>query len=267
MRKECILRRKQDHSIVIADCYVLLTTNRRIYMNFEKIQKVIKRFFNKSTSIDKLNIEDEYLKVYTKHTEYRIEDDPKSAVGGMWDVIGPLQFKFLISKGMQSDHKMLDIGCGSLRGGHHAIRYLNPGNYFGIDISSKAIEYSKELVIKMGLSDKDPHLTISQNMDLKFREFLNEKFDFILAQSVFTHLKPEHITECFENISQVMHKNSVFYFTYSKGKEYIQTGNFHFRYPFSFFESLAKKNAFRLSDCSEDYPHPRGQNMVELRKA
>ena len=55
-------------------------------------------------------------------------------VGGMWDEIGRLQFEFLRARGLKADHWLLDIGCGCLRGGIHAIKYLKTGNYYGFCI-------------------------------------------------------------------------------------------------------------------------------------
>ena len=163
-------------------------------------------------------------------------------------------------------HRMLDVGCGTLRGGRHAIKYLNEGNYYGIDISPKAIAYAKQFVQQEGLSEKNPHLVVSEKMNLKFREFSGEIFDYILARSVFTHLKPEHIREYFEYIGDIMHENSVFYFTYTEGEAYGQIGRKGFCYPFSFFESLAEEFGLKLKGCSKEYNHPRGQLMVEVKK-
>ena len=216
--------------------------------------------------VNKLYEDNEYLEAYSQHTDLRVEADSKSAIGGMWEEIGQLQFDFLVHKNLQPHHKMLDLGCGTLRGGQHFIKYLNKSNYYGIDISPRAIEYAKKLVVLEGLSEKNPHLLVSENKNLKFLEFSAQKFDYIIAQSVFTHLKPEHIEECFENIGQIMFDDSVFYFTYNKGKEHKQTSIKGFKYPYSFFESLAEQYRFKLQECSQDYKHPRGQVMVELRK-
>lgn len=216
--------------------------------------------------INKLHEENEYLEAYSKNTDFRVATNPQSAIGGMWEEIGQLQFEFLINKNLQPHHQMLDIGCGTLRGGRHSIKYLNAGNYYGMDISPKAIATAKQLVLEQGLSEKSPHLLVSENKNLKFLEFSDRKFNYILAQSVFTHLKPEHITECFANIGQIMLDDSAFYFTYNKDDRYRQTSPEAFRYPFSFFESLAEQYGFKLQDCSKEYEHPRGQLMVELMK-
>lgn len=55
------------------------------------------------------------------------------AVGGMWKEIGRLQFDFLVAHGLAPSHLLLDMGCGTLRGGLHFIRYLEPGHYWGVD--------------------------------------------------------------------------------------------------------------------------------------
>jgi SAM-dependent methyltransferase len=216
----------------------------------------IKRLYNKKG----------YLDAYSEHTDIRVERDPHSAVGGMWEVTGRLQFDFLVNNGLKPHHRLLDIGCGTLRGGRHFIQYLNPRNYSGIDISPKAIEYGQKLVEQEGLSDKKPRLLVSRNKDLKFKEFDGEVFDYVLAQSVFTHLKPEHVEECFQHIGRIMKQESVFFFTYNEAGEFIQTGLKDFRYPFSFFQSLAEKYGFDLKDRSKDYEHPRGQHMAMLSK-
>jgi SAM-dependent methyltransferase len=208
----------------------------------------------------------DFLEAYARHTDERVAKDPHQAIGGAWEEIGQLQFDFLKRRGLQPHHRMLDVGCGTLRGGRHAIRHLEPGHYTGMDISPKALEYARELVRKEGLAGKRPRLVLSKRKDLQFREFAGEKFDYMLAQSVFTHLMPEHIQECFAHIGGIMNDRSTFYFTYGHGDEYRQTGLKNFKYPFSFFEELAARHGFRVEDCSAQYPHPRGQRMVALTR-
>ena len=50
-----------------------------------------------------------------------------------YDTNAAMQFNVLTSLGLQGQHKLLDIGCGSLRGARLSIVYLKPGNYFGIE--------------------------------------------------------------------------------------------------------------------------------------
>jgi SAM-dependent methyltransferase len=237
-----------------------------------RIQKNVRESIRRLFGANRLNLpvgelyqDRDYLEAYSRHTDLRVAADPQSAVGGMWDEIGRLQFDFLVARNLRPHHKLLDLGCGTLRGGRHFIRYLGPGNYCGIDISREAVSAARQLIEQEGLSDKRPDIRVNEDRNLKFRDLAGGTFDYILAQSVFTHLKPEHIEECFENIGSIMDKNSVFYFTYKKGRGYKQTGLKNFRYPFSFFEALAQQNGFEVRDCSKLYPHPREQRMVELR--
>ena len=99
--------------------------------------------------------------------------------------------------------------------------------------------------------------------DLRFREFAGETFDWILAQSVFTHLGPEHVTEAFGHVGAIMHARSRFCFTYNDAPEIRRPALEDFRYPFSFFQSLGRMGGFHLRDRSEEYGHPDGQRMIE----
>jgi cyclopropane fatty-acyl-phospholipid synthase-like methyltransferase len=212
------------------------------------------RFTNRFTS--------EYLVGYKGYMNSQIRKNPNKAVGGLWRELGDLQFDFLVQKGLKPEHKFLDIGCGVLRGGLNFIKYLEVGNYYGMDISSEAIIHSKNLVVEMGFQFRLPKLIV--NRDLKFRELFGKKFDYILAQSVFTHLPSEYIEECFENIRNVMHGDSLFYFTFFHATEYKQVGTYKFRYPFKHFKFLAKKYGHKVKDVSSEYMHPRGQWLVEM---
>jgi len=101
---------------------------------------------------------------------------------------------------------------------------------------------------------------------MQFLRFYDCKFDYIFAQSVFTHLKEKHIIECLQNIESVMKENSIFYFTYNNRENYIQTGLKDFCYPLSFFQNLSHKYNYILEECSDEYSHPRGQSMLSIRK-
>jgi SAM-dependent methyltransferase len=215
--------------------------------------------------VPRLYKEGEYIEAYSSHTDLRVVRDPHEAVGGMWEEMGQLQLDFLLLMGLRPADRLLDIGCGTLRGGRHFIRYLESGGYTGIDISKEAIAYARSLVDMEGLAAKRPRLLISRNRDLKFEEFAGETFDVLLAQSVFTHLQPEHIEECFRHVSSIMHPASTFYFTYAQGPEFTQTRVKDFRYPPTFFQHMADRYDLHLADHSADYPHPRGQLMASLR--
>ena len=206
----------------------------------------------------------EYLEAYREHTDYRVDKDRKDGIGGLWDEIGALQYQFLLAQGLQPGHRLLDYGCGTLRGGRFFIDYLEPGRYVGVDISRNVVAKAQELLRNENLADKKPELIWNANASLDFSEVGNQKFDFIIAQSVFTHLLPEHINTCIGNVARVMKSEGRFYFTNFDADEFIKRSVKDFAHPASFYRQLAGAYAFDLDDLSELYPHPRGQSMYVL---
>ena len=57
-----------------------------------------------------------------------------------YDLSSALQFSLLTSLGLRENHTLLDIGCGSLRGGRLALMYLLPEHYYGIEPEQWLIE-------------------------------------------------------------------------------------------------------------------------------
>lgn len=129
------------------------------------------------------------------------EADHRRLVGGLWDEMGLLQHDFLLAQGLKPDHRLLDIGCGSLRLGVRACAYLAPGNYWGTDISTDLLEagYRQEIVTA-GLEARLPRSNLVTDGEFTFPG-LPDRFDFIMAQSVFTHLPLNHLRLCFGNLT------------------------------------------------------------------
>lgn len=215
--------------------------------------------------IDALYQQAAYLDAYSRHTDLRVAENPQEAIGGLWEEVGQLQFDFLCGRGLKREHSLFDIGCGTLRGGRHFIRYLNSHGYTGLDISPAAIESAAALVQREQLTHKLPRLIVSQRQDLTFHEVAGQQFDWLLAQSVFTHLPAHNIEECLANIGRVMHRGSRFFFTYYRSTAHQQVSVKTFSYPVDFFQQLAVRCQLQLTDYSCEYPHPRGQLMMELR--
>ncbi len=142
---------------------------------------------------------------------------------------------------------------------------LEPGNYVGFDLSDEAIAYGQQLVVDEGLSDRKPTLFVTSG-DLTFSELSGQRFDFVLAQSVFTHLPPEAIEECIAHIGEVLTDTGRFFCTFGEGPKIRQTMVKSFQYPLAFFEDLAERNALSLHDWSSSYPHSRGQCMLEFSR-
>jgi len=205
-----------------------------------------------------------YREYYAAVMRVRTAYDPKFAVGGRWEEIGRLQFDFLRARGLQPTHTLLDFGCGSLRGGLHFIRYLEPGHYTGIDISPEALAAGRQFLAQAGLEDRKPVLRLSHG--LTFDDFSSQRFDFILAQSVLTHMPRQDIETLFAHVHKVMHPATVFYATFFDGgtRTYTSADRTNFHYPFPLLRDLGAKYSLRITR-DPDYPHPRKQQMMAIR--
>jgi SAM-dependent methyltransferase len=115
------------------------------------------------------------------------QEGHRDIIGGRWEQLGNLQLTFMKKAGLQPHHKLLDVGCGSLRAGVKFVQYLNPGNYFGIDISEGLLNvgYHIELT-KSGLTHRLPKENLVCAVD--FESGAPEGFfDFVIAHSLCIH--------------------------------------------------------------------------------
>jgi len=117
----------------------------------------------------------------------------RTTIGGMWDEVGQLQIDFLKSRGLRPEHKLCDSGCGALRGGLHFVRYLDAGNYFGLDINASLLDAGRRELEQAGLAEKNANLLLDDRFEMSR---FGTKFDYILSVSVFTHLFSNHIVRC-----------------------------------------------------------------------
>ena len=130
-----------------------------------------------------------------------------------WLALGQLQFDYATSHGLKPDMRMLEIGCGNLRAGLF-IDYLDPGNYYGVDISPDILIAALDTVAEQGLATKLPHLTVVKNLRLHFLP--DASFDFVHAHSVFSHSPIEVIDECLASVGRVLAPGGFFDFTFDK---------------------------------------------------
>ena len=204
----------------------------------------------------------------------------RGVIGGGWDVIGPLQLEFMRKNGLQPDSLLLDVGCGSLRGGVHFVRFLEPGHYFGIDINASLLDagYEKEIT-PLGLAARLPRANLATVADFDASGF-GRQFDFLLAVSVFTHLNWNRVRQGLENLAAVTKPGGLFFATYFHLPEQASattpllqpTGKFTthghrdpFHYRVSDFGQAIKGLPWRL-EGTRDWKHPRGQQMLTFTR-
>lgn len=137
----------------------------------------------------------------------------REVIGGLWDQMGEHQLAFLIEQGLHPGHRLLDVGCGSLRLGTRVIPYLDAGRYFGSDLSEALIKAGHAEELDEASRAKAPLSHFGVNDDFDFR-FLREPMDFAIAQSVFTHLPLNNLRRCLHKLAPHMASGGRFFVTY-----------------------------------------------------
>jgi SAM-dependent methyltransferase len=200
----------------------------------------------------------------------------RDVIGGLWDVLGQLQLDFMIREGLKPHHRLLDIGCGSLRGGVHFIRYLDVGNYVGIDPNITLLDAGYEIELaSYRLKERMPRENLICTGDFD-PPFPDGAFDFALAQSVFTHVTLNTIRKCFERIARKIKVDSAFYatffeipdnvlsaepFRHDPGGVITQGSQDPYHYRFKDLKYAAPERLWTARYIG-DWNHPRGQHMA-----
>lgn len=203
------------------------------------------------------------------------EGGHREVIGGLWDEIGAHQFRFLVDQGLAPDRRLLDIGCGSLRLGARAIAWLEPGHYFGSDISAALIEAGRAHELDDTLRAKAPVENFAVNGDFDF-SFLPGPVDMALAQSVFTHLPLNHLRRCLARLAPHMEPGGRLFVTYFECPEgedlhapYVQppagivTHDYQdpYHYRVADLEWAVGESPWSFKNIG-DWAHPRGQRMA-----
>lgn len=106
------------------------------------------------------------------------------------------------------NHFMVDIGCGTLRGGIPLIAYLDKSHYYGIEFRDFVLEEGKKELKENNLEQKAPVLLVSK--DLATLE-MNAKFEYMWAFSVMIHMKDEIAEACLLMVSKHLANNGSYY--------------------------------------------------------
>jgi ubiquinone/menaquinone biosynthesis C-methylase UbiE len=192
---------------------------------------------------------------------------PQAAVGSKtqdrWLALGQMQFDYLTEHGLKPQDRMLEIGCGNLRAGWRFIDYLEPGHYYGIDISPDILIEAKKTLVSYGLQDKLPHLTIANDLTL---DFLPDRwFTVVHAHSVFSHSPLEVIDECLAHVGRVLAPGGFFDFTFDRteGTEH-QVLREDFYYRTETLTSLAEKHGLTAQFMEDWEQRKHGQSKIRV---
>lgn len=160
-------------------------------------------------------------------------------------------------------HYFLDVGCGSLRFGRLLIPYLLPGRYHGIEPEQWAVEDGIKHELGNDIIEiKQPRFDHNPDFDLSI---FDQEFDFIWAQSIFSHSSFSQMEKCFFEAKKALSKNGLFVFNVHLGKsdyagdDWVSPGTVAYTQETIF--DLAKSAKLKL-DRIEDFPLQLGDGKI-----
>jgi hypothetical protein len=119
---------------------------------------------------------------------------------------------YLLNAGLNPDSKVIDIGCGVLRGGYWVIHLLDRNCYCGIEPHTERLEMGINTILepetleaKRPRFDTNPHFNTS---------VFGEKFDFFLAYSIWTHASKLQIETMLDSFLRDAKDDGVFLTSY-----------------------------------------------------
>ena len=161
------------------------------------------------------------------------------------DMKRQFQISFLKDFGLLPEHRLLDLGCGTLRGGIPIIQYLNAGNYCGIDVQAKALAEARKELSENNLDNKSVLLLDAKSAATQLE---NTRFDYIWAFSVLIHIDDDKLDDTMRFASEHLAGNGVFYGNVNIGER--EDGEWLgfpvVTRPLSLYEDTASQNGLKL---------------------
>jgi len=179
-----------------------------------------------------------------------------------YDLVAAMQFNLLTALGLREHHYLLDIGCGSLRAGRLFIPYLLPDRYCGIEPEQWLIEEGIEREVGQDLI-KIKRPSFSNDPDFSLSSF-DRTFDFLLAQSIFSHTSAKQMARCLSEARSVMNVTSIFAATFMHGLQNYGGDEWFYpgcaTYTLAYIKSVAEQKG--LACTPTQWPHPNNQTWI-----
>ena len=196
-----------------------------------------------------------------EHGSARDWDHASFAVRGLdrWQKIKAL--------GIEPHMRCVDYGCGSLRLGQHALRELEPGHYFGLDVSDHFFTIGLRMLDPALVAEKQPYLAaISDTVLANVREW---RPDFIFSNAVLQHVPPQEIPLFFARVGRMMRPGCVACIIFVAGDSVEQFGAMSWRYPADLLAETVARTVPGLTATIEPFnsaaDDPRGRERMVLR--
>ena len=150
---------------------------------------------------DRQHTEDGDYRTSAVVDERFIKESHHKRYGRPW-ALGRCIFDFAVESGLRPEHRLLDFGCGGLRFGVWAIRYLDAGNYFGVEKDFGSLEAAAAYEVPLhGLAEKRPRLLWNDDFRLShFETNFNWIVDFSSSRSIHDNEELEQVFNAFAGV-------------------------------------------------------------------
>ena len=140
----------------------------------------------------------------------------------LWAMKRAFQIAFLKSRGLRPSHRLLDIGCGTLRGGVPLIDYLDAGHYAGCDVRPEALAEGRAELAEAGLAHKSPALVCGEDFAATAAALdaagAPGRFDYLWAYSVLIHMPDAVLADCLRFAAGRLAAGGAFYANVNLGE-------------------------------------------------
>jgi hypothetical protein len=179
---------------------------------------------------------------------------------------GLVNWRQIVDLGLQRDMRCVDFGCGSLRLGQHAIRYLEPAGYWGVDLTQSFMDAGIRLLPPELVTANRPKFgVIGDSLLADIRLWAP---DFIFANAVLQHVPPDELALFFRRIAAMMTPSSRAYVLFVSDSRVRRTKAVSWAYPPALLEQLARTAVpgagVRIAGCEEAYEQITGGNRKIL---
>ena len=176
---------------------------------------------------------------------------------GEYDLFSAMVFNLLTTIGLRQHHRVLDIGCGSLRIGRLLMPYLNIGNYYAIEPNKWLVDEGIKNEIGNDLIQiKKPTFSFNTTME-DFKEPLN--LDYAVAQSIFSHCGMDLLQAWLSQVSYHLKDDGALVATFLvDDKDYDGNGWIYpgcVKYTLATLSNIADQYGFSFDIL--DWTHPR----------
>lgn len=183
-----------------------------------------------------------------------------------YDLVTAMCFGLLTVLGLRQHHRVLDIGCGSLRVGRVLIPYLNRGGYTGLEPNAWLVD--EGIRCETGadqVSIKQPRFIHAGDAD--HLEAEGARFDFILAQSIFSHCAPDLLDRWVAQASRLLAPNGALVATFVEGPQDAEGSGWIYPDCVAYRRGTMADVAARhgLDAVPLEWRHPRQQWMLMAR--